>query len=297
MRVSNNQLYNTFLHYDKTRQSELAKYTNQIASGKRILQPSDDFASVAQSLKIRETNKEIDNFLRNITLVENKETAAQTALTNIYEAAQDARVEIVRLLNHGVLDQEDAQIVNEYLQGLKHYIINQANTKVGDTYLFGGTKSDQAPFQTDGSYVGNEDVQTVPISKGYEVEATYNGKKALGAQSGKIKIVEILDYINTQIQNNTLNGIDDQLLEEFDKGMNDISQYRSYIGAQQKSIEDFRMQHENFKTVYNQMISHFEDTDIAEAVSKLEQTKVAYEASMAVFNQNKDLSLLKYFAA
>ena len=297
MRVSNNQLYNTFLRYDKTRQSELAKYTNQIASGKRILQPSDDFASVAQSLKIRETNKEIDNFLRNITLVENKETAAQTALTNIYEAAQDARVEIVRLLNHGVLDQEDAQIVNEYLQGLKHYIINQANTKVGDIYLFGGTKSDQAPFQPDGSYVGNEDVQTVPISKGYEVEATYNGKKALGAQSGKIKIVEILDYINTQIQNNTLNGIDDQLLEEFDKGMNDISQYRSYIGAQQKSIEDFKMQHENFKTVYNQMISHFEDTDIAEAVSKLEQTKVAYEASMAVFNQNKDLSLLKYFAA
>ena len=297
MRVSNNQIYNTFLRYDKTRQASLAKYTNQIASGKRILQPSDDIVAVAKSLKLKETNKQIDNFLNNITAVENREIAAQTALTNIYDAAQDARAEIVRLLNHGVLDKEDADIVNDYLQGLKKYIINQANTKIGDVYLFGGTKSNQPPFKSDGTYQGNTNVQTVPVSKGYEVEATYNGEEALGAQSGKIKIVEILDRIDQQIQNNTLSGINDNWLKEFDEGMNAISQYRSYIGSQQKNVEDFKLQHENFKTVYNDMISKFENADIAEAAAKLEQTKVAYEASMAVFNQNKDLSLLQYFAA
>lgn len=297
MRVSNNQIYNTFLRYDKTRQSELAKYTNQISSGKRILQPSDDIVAVAKSLKLKETNKQIDNFLNNITTVENRETAAQTALTNIYDTAQEARAEIVRLLNHGVLDQEDAEIVNDYLQGLKKYIIEQANTKVGDTYLFGGTLSNQEPFAPDGTYLGNEEVQTTPVSKGYEVEATYNGKEALGAQDGKIKIVEIIDRIDEQIQNQTLSGISDAWLEEFDAGMNEIAKYRSYIGSQQKSVEDFKLQHENFKTVYNDMISKFEDADVTEAISKLEQTKVAYEASMAVFSQNKDLSLLRYFAA
>ena len=297
MRVSNNQIYNTFLRYDKTRQTNLARYTNQIASGKRILQPSDDIVAVAKSLKLKETNQQIDNFLNNITTVKNRETAAQTALTNIYEAAQDARVEIVRLLNHGVLDKEDADIVNDYLKGLKKYIIDRANTKMGDTYLFGGTITNKPPFKEDGAYVGNTKVQTVPVSKGYEVEATYNGKAALGAQSGKIKIVEIIDRIDQQIQNGTLSGINDDWLKEFDEGMSEISKYRSYIGSQQKNVEDFKLQHENFKTVYNEMISKFEDADIAEAVAKLEQTKVAYEASMAVFNQNKDLSLLKYFAA
>ncbi len=297
MRVSNNQIYDSFLRYDKTRQADIARYTNQIASGKRILNPSDDIVSVAKSLKVKESAKEIDGYLRNITTVKNREITAQTALTNIYDAAQDARVEIVRLLNHGVLDQEDAQVIDDYLQGLKKYIIDQANTKIGDVYLFSGTKSDTKPFNSDGSYNGNEETQTVPVSKGYEVDATFNGKEALGVLDGKIKVVEILDNIHDKIQAGTLTGIDNTMLEAFDKGMDEISKHRSFIGNQQKSVEDFKLQHEAFKTMYNDMISSFEDADITKAVAKLEQSKVAYEASMAVFSQNKDLSLLKYFAA
>ncbi|SMC09314.1 flagellar hook-associated protein FlgL [Nitratiruptor tergarcus] len=297
MRVSNNQIYHTFLKYDKTRQENIARYTNQIASGKRILNPSDDIVAVAKSLKVKETANELDGYLRNITTIENHQIAAQTALTNIYDAAQDARAEIVRLLNHGVLDQEDAEIVDDYLQGLKNYIIDQANTKIGDTYLFAGTKSDTKPFNPDGTYNGNNKTQTVPVSKGYEVDSTFNGKEVLGAQSGKIKIVEMIDRIHDKIQAGTLTGIDDSWLEEFDKGMEEISRHRSFIGSQQKNVEDFRLQHEAYKTMYNDMIAKFEDADIAEAVAKLEQSKVAYEASMAVFSQNKDLSLLKYFAA
>ncbi|BCD68362.1 flagellar hook-associated protein FlgL [Nitratiruptor sp. YY09-18] len=299
MRVSNNQIYHTFLKYDKTRQANIARYTNQIASGKRILNPSDDIVAVAKSLKVKETANEIDGYLRNITTVENHQIAAQTSLTNIYDAAQDARAEIVRLLNHGVLDQEDAEIVDDYLQGLKNYIIDQANTKIGDTYLFSGTKSDIRPFNLDGTYNGNETTQTVPVSKGYEVDSTFNGKEALGVdtQSGKIKVVEIIDRIHDKIQAGTLTGIDDSWLEEFDQGMEEISKHHSFIGSQQKNVEDFKLQHEMYKTVYNDMIAKFEDADVAEAVAKLEQSKVAYEASMAVFSQNKDLSLLKYFAA
>ncbi len=297
MRVSNNQIYHTFLKYDKARQANIARYTNQISSGKRILTPSDDIVAVAKSLKAKAMGAELDNYLSNITTVHNRQTAAETALSNIYDTAQEARAEIVRLLNHGVLDQEDAHIVDDYLQGLKKYIIDQANTKVGDTYLFGGTKSGSAPFASDGTYNGNTEVQTVPVSKGYEANATFNGKEALDAKDGKIKIVQVLDTIHDQIQAGTLTGVNDDLLKKFDEGMKQIGLYRSLIGNQMKNVEDFKQQHEMFKTVYNDMVSKFEDADIAEAVAKLEQSKVAYEASMAAFNQNKDLSLLKYFAA
>ena len=297
MRVSTNQIYHTFLKYDKTRQADIARYTNQISSGKRILTPSDDIVAVAKALKAKATGAQLDNYLNNITTVHNRQVAAETALANIYETAQDARVEIIRLLNHGVLDQEDAQIVDDYLQGLKKYIIDQANTKVGDTYLFGGTKSDAAPFAADGTYSGNTEVQTVPVSKGYEANATFNGQEALGVKDGKIEIVQVLDEIHDQIEAGTLTGVNDALLDRFDEGMRKIGFYRALVGNQMRNVEDFKQQHEMFKTVYNDMVSKFEDADIAEAIAKLEQSKVAYEASMAAFNQNKDLSLLKYFAA
>ncbi len=328
MRISNIQTYNTFLKQIKTRQKEIAKYTDQLTSGKRILTPSDDMVSIAKSLKLRQTNNEIDNYLSNITAVRNRQEAAETAISNIYETAQDARVEIVRLLNHGVLDQEDAHIVDDYLQGLKKYIIDQANAQYGNTPLFAGNKTENKAFASvqatngktyEGIYRGNEQTQKVPISKGYgdgyEVDATFDGAKALGSlvelkdenqqpivdTEGKplkqIKIVKLIDDIHQAIEKGDLTSIDDSILKEFDEEMSKIDAFRAKIGNQLKTMDKFENQYETFKTSYNDMISKLEDSDVAEVIAKLEQSKVAYEASTAVFNQNKDLSLLKYFAA
>ncbi len=297
MRVSDNQFFGSFLKYDQIRQTNLEKYSNQISSGKRILSPSDDVVALAKSLKLKETNTQIESYLRNITSVQAKQTAAENALSNIYDTAQEARTEIIRLLNHGVLDQEDAQIVGDYLKGLRNYIVDQANTKVDNVYVFSGTKTDTPPFDNSGNYQGNSEVQNVPISKGYEVQGTFDGGKFLDAQNNPIKIVQVLDKITQAIDNQDISNITNQDLADFDEGMKAIGESRSLIGAQASNLEDFRLQHEAQKTLFNDMISKLEDANITEAISKMEQSKVAYEASMAVFSQNKNLSLLKYFAA
>ncbi len=297
MRVSDNQFFGSFLKYDQIRQTNLEKYSNQISSGKRILSPSDDVVALAKSLKLKETNTQIESYLRNITSVQAKQTAAENALSNIYDTAQEARTEIIRLLNHGVLDQEDAQIVGDYLKGLRNYIVDQANTKVDNVYVFSGTKTDTPPFDNSGNYQGNSEVQNIPISKGYEVQGTFDGGKFLDAQNHPIKIVQVLDKITQAIDNQDISNITNQDLADFDEGMKAIGESRSLIGAQASNLEDFRLQHEAQKTLFNDMISKLEDANITEAISKMEQSKVAYEASMAVFSQNKNLSLLKYFAA
>ena len=296
MRVSNNAVYDTFLKYDRTRQKDIARYTDEISSGKKLLLPSDDFTSVAKSLKLKETNKEIDNYLTNITNVKNKEIAAQTAITNIADAATEARVEVVRILNTGVLDQEDAEIINNYLQELKNYIVDQANTKVGDTYIFGGTKSDTPPFSIENKelvYSGNESETEVKISKNFSASSTFNGNEL-----GLDKIVKVLEDIDTAITDNQdLSTIPEDSLTTLDEGIAQLTKKRSFIGSQERVVDSFNMQHESFKTVYNDFISSLEDADISEAVAGLERSKVAYEASMAVFTQNSDLNLLKYIAA
>ena len=296
MRISNEAIFNTFVKYDKVRQKEIARHTDEISSGKRILSPSDDFAAMAKSLKFKEVNKEIDNYLTNISSVKSYQTAAETAMTNIADAGTEARAEIVRLLNTGVLDQEDAEIVNEYLQGLKEYMVDQANTKVADTYVFGGTKSDTPPFtsQNNGvAYNGNDVEQKVPVSKNFEATTTFDGSKRLGLQ----EMTEAIDAIKDAINAGDLTQITDALLEQFDKGYNKLLQNRSFIGAEGSVVDQFKQQHDTYKTVYNDFISNLEDADIAEAIAGLERSKVAYEASMAVFTQNKDLNLLKYLAA
>ncbi|MRJ02470.1 MAG: hypothetical protein GXO19_00925 [Epsilonproteobacteria bacterium] len=299
MRISNEAIFNTFIKYDKAKQKEIARRTEEIASGKGILAPSDDFASLAKSLKFRGIDKELSSYLTNINSVKMRQTAAETAMTNIADAGTEARTEIVRLLNVGVLDLEDAEIVNQYLQDLKDYMIDQANVQIGDTYLFGGTKSGTKPFEWDDSskelkYNGNEEEQRVPVSKRFQATATFDGSKRLGLQ----EMTDVIEQIRKAIEDEKdLSQITGALLEQFDQGYNKLLQNRSFIGAEERTLEEFEQQHEMYKTVYNNFISNLEDADITAAITGLEKAKVAYEASMAVFNQNKDLSLLKYLAA
>ena len=59
-----------------------------------------------------------------------------------------------------------------------------------------------------------------------------------------------------------------------------------------KTIEDAQISHENELAFINRFIANIEDTDIAEAVTKLNQDQLALESSFRVFSQLNSLSLL-----
>jgi flagellar hook-associated protein 3 FlgL len=96
--------------------------------------------------------------------------------------------------------------------------------------------------------------------------------------------------------NNLLNKLGNisSILETFDKGFNGVSASRSRIGTQMAVIEDLKPQNEFLKTSFLELKSKLEDADYASVISELEKVRTAYEALLATFNQNKDLSLLNF---
>ncbi len=314
MRVSNNQIFNTFLKYDSAKQKDIARYTTELSSGKRILNPSDDPVALAQSLRFKSIQSDLDGYIKNIDLVQNTQQIAESALTNIVDSAQEVRVELVRLSSVGVLDIEDAEIIKDYLQSMRDYIATEANTQIGDKYIFSGVSSQTAPVAADGTYQGSTTETTVPVAKGVEVPIRFNGENYLGIDSNDNKMIltKVIDRTIEIIDNAangtgslqdltapdavTVNGQAMSILEGFDTGLNQVMQYRSVLGSQNKTVSDLKNQHESFKVNYNELISKLEDVDYTGAITELEKSKVAYEATIASFNQNKDLSLLKYFS-
>ena len=65
-------------------------------------------------------------------------------------------------------------------------------------------------------------------------------------------------------------------------------------GVAMKTIEDAQIRHENELAFINRFIANIEDTDIAEAVTKLNQDQLALESSFRVFSQLNSLSLLNF---
>jgi len=315
MRIPEISLFNTFTKYDGLRQKEIERYTQELASGKKILQPSDNAVDVSRSLRLKSLKSDIQSYMKNMDIVQSTQNVAESTLQNIIETSQEARVEIVRLLNTGVLDHEDAEIVNEYLQSLKKYIVGQANIKIGDSAIFGGVHTQEDPFNSHGEYNGSNKETTVPIAKGVELSINYNGENYLGVfeitdsdtgtTSKKMAIVAALDKISEIVNSGNLaelhntkfqvNGKDYTVLDLFDLGLNAVMQHRSLIGSQEKTLENLREQHETLEVNFNELVSKLEDVDYTSAITNLEKAKTAYEATMASFAQNKDLSLLKYF--
>jgi flagellar hook-associated protein 3 FlgL len=312
-------LYDMFLKYDGKRQKEITEATTKLSSGKEILEPSDGPVNLAQSLRFKSLNKDIDGYLRNMDTLKNTQNVAESALTSIIDASMETRATIVQILNTGFYDQEDANILKDYFQGIRDYIVNQANTQIGDDFIFSGNHSRVSPISNDGTYLGSNTGVSVPIAKSVEETIRYagyskDGDNYLGVgiikdgdkESPKMILVATLDKVIETIESGDLaklhdsnfiniDGEDYHVLQAFDKGLDTISAHRSRIGAQQKTLEELRMQHNEFKVSYNNLISKLEDVDFAKAATELEKSKVAYEATMASYMQAKGLSLLDYY--
>ncbi|HHE07573.1 MAG TPA: flagellar hook protein [Chlorobaculum parvum] len=312
MRVSEQSLFNTYTKYDRLRQSDIQRITEELSSGKKLLKPSDNSVDTIRALRLKSLSTELDGYNRNTEMVRSTQEVAEGAMGAIVEVGSETRVEITRLLNTGVLDYEDGQVIKQYLESARDFITNQANAQVGGIRLFGGVASGSDPFGPDGTYNGAAAETTVAISKGVELNTTFNGSDHMGVNinSGKMTAVEVLDSIIgiidsgdlTQLHTATLavdaNGTDHgdvKLLEAFDIGMEAMMEHRSLIGNQMKVSEDIQSQNETIAVNFSQLQSKLEDADYSGAISELQKTQTAYQALLAAFNQNKDLSLLNYF--
>jgi flagellar hook-associated protein 3 FlgL len=312
MRITDLIKYDNYIKNDQIRQNEIEKYSKQIATGKKLLSPSDDTVATVAALRLKTINQNIDTYLRNMDFVSNVLDQAESTLSNISNAGQELRVEIIRLLNTGVLDKEDAKVLRDYFVSMKDYIVKQANYSIGDTRIFGGVKSQTDPFDSNGIYQGETTETKVPVAPGVELNTTFNGKVYLGVNndSNKMIMAEAIDKIVSIIDNaiagtgslgelNTatisVNGQNLKILEAFDVGLNNVLQYTSIIGTQVKIINDLKSGFEKNKVFNNNLISNLQDVDTAEAITNLQKAQTAYQALIATYNQNRQLSLLEFF--
>ena len=311
MRIPDIAFFDTFIKHDRIREKEIEKYTKQLASGKKLLSPSDNTLDTVRTLRLEHLVDEIETYNRNITSAKNVLDIAESTLGNIVETAQEVRPEIIRILNIGVLDKEDAEVLRDYFKSMRDYIIKLANTEVGDSALFGGVKNQSLPFDINGVYHGSEEETTIPVAGGVELNTNFNGKEYLGVneKTNKLVMVEALDKIIEMIDSGDISQLNQPvldvqvngkdygritILEAFDIGLDTVSQHRSMVGEQIVIADNLIVQHENLKINFKNLKSSLEDADYAETISKLEQAKTAYQALLASIAQNKELSLLNY---
>ena len=163
-------------------QGDLAKTQEQLASGKRIITPSDDPVGAAKVLRLTEEIDELTQFQRNNDLVTGSLEQQEAVLTNITNSVNRARTLVIQA-GSGALDSPDRKVIGAELEQIKLEIFDLMNTQDADgNYLYAGYQSANQAFEYNPAsagnaitFVGDAGVSFVQLSNSSKIQSTSNG--------------------------------------------------------------------------------------------------------------------------
>ncbi|GAA8156742.1 flagellar hook-associated protein FlgL [Helicobacter pylori] len=189
MRVTFGSKYNQMNHYQNALQNKINDANTQIASGLKIRYGYQNSDINNQNLKFQYEENTLD---QGIDVAQNAYTSTlntDKALQEFSKTMEAFKTKLIQSANDVHSETSRAAIAND-LERLREHMINVANTSIGGEFLFGGSKVDRPPIDSNGKYHGNGEDLNVLISSDNLVPYNISGQDLfLGADKDKHKLI------------------------------------------------------------------------------------------------------------
>jgi flagellin len=242
------------LQLNKTNK-QLSKTFQQLSSGKRINEASDDPAGLAVATSLNASRRGLNTINQGISYAQGALQTASGGLNQTLESLQRARDLALQAANGTLNDSDRANLQKEYDQVLQNVDQISSQTSFNGTPLL------------DGTY--NTNVQTSEGGSPTNLQINSTSSNALGiASSG----------ISTQ-------SAAEDALEDIDAAIQQVSSEIASVGAYENALDYSAdansIQAENLAAAESEII----DVNYAEALSKLKQQQVQAEAQIVSLRQ------------
>ncbi|MDZ7783994.1 MAG: flagellar hook-associated protein FlgL [Halioglobus sp.] len=178
MRMSSVQIFQQGISAILMQQAEAARTEQQLATGRRILSPSDDPAAATQIMDITEDLERVDQFQRNANAAEGQLALEETVLADAGTLIQRVR-ELVVQANNATQTPETRRNIAIEIEARIDELVGLANTRdAGGEYIFGGFQSQSQPFFRQGSdvaYAGDDGQRFVQVGNSVQVAVRDSG--------------------------------------------------------------------------------------------------------------------------
>ncbi len=189
MRVTFGSKYNQMNHYQNALQNKINDANTQIASGLKIRYGYQNSDINNQNLKFQYEENTLD---QGIDVAQNAYTSTlntDKALQEFSKTMEAFKTKLIQSANDVHSETSRAAIAND-LERLKEHMMNVANTSIGGEFLFGGSKVDRPPIDSNGKYHGNGEDLNALISSDSLVPYNISGQDLfLGADKDKHKLI------------------------------------------------------------------------------------------------------------
>ncbi|BCA90306.1 flagellar biosynthesis protein FlgL [Idiomarina sp. WRN-38] len=179
MRISSVTMYEQSTASINRQQNDFLKISQQIASGRRVVNPSDDPQSAARAVRVDQSKAITQQFEDSRVSARNSLAQTESILNSISDSVISAKTRLVQASSDTLSDVDRESIASE-LKGIYETMIGQANATDGNgRYLFGGYADNAPPFvkNSEGNieYKGDDNARQQRIDASRLMPVTENG--------------------------------------------------------------------------------------------------------------------------
>jgi flagellar hook-associated protein 3 FlgL len=181
MRISTLQQHNTGVRQLLNNQASTVATQQQIATGRRVLTPSDDPVASTRILQLQQDISLREQYMGNVTGATNRLNLEEATLSSVTENIGRIR-ELTVTAGNGSMTAEDRGYVAAEIDTRLEALVDLMNTKdASNTYIFAGFKGETEPFQTRPgggvNYEGDDGERYLDVSNSTRIQTNDSGKK------------------------------------------------------------------------------------------------------------------------
>lgn len=181
MRISTVTMFDQSVASMNRQQGDFLKVGQQIATGRRVVNPSDDPQAASRAVGVSQAQAVTQQYADARVSARNALSQSESVLNSVSDAIAGGKTLLVQAASDTLSD-ADRQSVASELRGIYETMIGQANATDGNgRYLFGGYKDDSPPFirNPDGNveYIGDQNTRAQRIDASRLMPVADNGAK------------------------------------------------------------------------------------------------------------------------
>lgn len=297
MRISTQTLYESGGARISDLQSSVVQTQQQIATGRRILTPSDDPVAAARVLDVSQSQSVNTQYGLNRQTAANALGLVDGTLSGVTDLLLNVKSTVVSAGNGTLNDTQRADIAIQLKSDLTS-LLGLANTRDAQgNYLFSGYQTSTPAFvqtATGAQYQGDQGQQLLQVDSTRQMAVNTPGQTAFqgGGQDIFQTLTSLVNLLQTPGAPNpaTLTGLSNGV----DLALNNLMSVRASVGSRMQELDALDSVGSNRDLQYSQALSGLQDLDYAKAATLLSQQQTTLQAAQQSFVKISGLSLFNY---
>jgi len=284
------------VHFINQNADVINRSLERLGTGRRINRAYEDPPGTVLSMRLQSDITSVEGDYRRLEQALPYIQAADTALQQAISVLQRARELILMASNDTLTADQRSAIANEMV-GLRDELLQIANTKVGDRFLFAGSAILTKPFTMDAdgnaTYQGDSDQLVVELSNGERVAVTLDGRQIF---QGAEDLFAVFKDAIALLRSDDVNALREQILPRLDAALNQVLRVSAIYGAQANRVERTMSTFLTQETSLRMALSPVLDADIAEEVTTYQLRQTTLQATLFAVSRILPTSLLEFMA-